>query len=240
MNEMIIEKLNEEFLKAKLRNPAISLRAFAKRLDMQASALSEILNGKRTITEKMGKRILDGLGLSEVEFRGDYSKEDIKLSCLDFKVISDWYFFAILSLAEIDDFSVDPIWIAKRLNISQKDAKNAVRILIKKQMLIEENGRFRASHVNFSTPTEIRDLSIKQHTLQSLELARDSLLEDPIDSRDFSTITMAIDPEKIPEAKLMISKFRKKLMKKLESGKKKEVYKLAIQLFPLTKIGGLK
>ena len=239
MNEQIIEKINEELLKAKLRNPAISLRSFAKRLGVQASALSEILNGKRSVTDKMGKRILNGLGLNETDFK-DEQKKDITLSSLEFKIISDWYYFAILSLAEIDDFSIDSSWIAKRLNISQKEAKNAVSILIKKQMLIEENGRFKASNINFSTPTEIRDLSIKQHTVQSLELARDSLLEDPIDSRDFSTITMAIDPEKIPEAKLMISKFRKKLMKKLESGKKKEVYKLAVQLFPLTKIGGLK
>ena len=46
---------------------------------------------------------------------------------------------------------------------------------------------------------------------------------------------MAIDPENLGEAKNMIKSFRKRLSKKLESGNKKEVYKLAIQLFPLSR-----
>ena len=55
-----------------------------------------------------------------------------------------------------------------------------------------------------------------------------------MDERDFSGITMAINVEKLDEAKEMIRAFRRKLCKFLETGKKTEVYTLRVQLFPKT------
>ncbi len=46
---------------------------------------------------------------------------------------------------------------------------------------------------------------------------------------------MAVDSEKIPEAKILIKEFRQKMSALLESGKKDEVYQLAVQLYPLSK-----
>jgi hypothetical protein len=46
---------------------------------------------------------------------------------------------------------------------------------------------------------------------------------------------MAVDPALLPEAKDMIKKFRRRLSRFLESGKKKEVYTIAIQLFPVSR-----
>ena len=49
-------------------------------------------------------------------------------------------------------------------------------------------------------------------------------------------MTLAIDPEKIPEAKLIIREFRKKMGSLLNSGTKREVYQLGIQFYPVTKV----
>ena len=46
--------------------------------------------------------------------------------------------------------------------------------------------------------------------------------------------TMAIDISKLPLAKKMIREFQDKLCAYLETGVKKDVYKLCIQIFPLT------
>ena len=231
-------KLISEFESARLRNPSYSLRAFSNSLGIPVSALSDILNGKRSITQKMAIRILDGLGVSQIETKCIIDKKPLDqrtdISLEYFKVISDWYYFAIMSLSETEDFSSSPEWIAKRLNISEKQASTALSRLIKLELLEEKDGEIHPTGIQVKTPTDIANLSLKNHTIQSLELAKESLLKDPIDKRDFSTITMAIAPENLDEAKIMISKFRKKLSKKLESGKKTEVYKLAIQLFPLT------
>lgn len=239
MQNEIIERLSNEYTKARAKNPSYSLRAFSNRLGIQVSALSEILNGKRVISKKMGKRILLGLGLCPIEsekiLTGSRVDEESNLSLDYFKAVSDWYYFAILSLAEISDFKADPEWISKRLNISKREAKSALDRLIKLEMLIEEDGVFKASGIQYKTPTDIANISLKNHTIQTLELATNSVVNEPVEKRDFSTVTMAIDPSNIDEAKRMIKSFRKRLSKKLESGNKKEVYKLAIQLFPLSR-----
>ncbi|WP_412472006.1 TIGR02147 family protein [Halobacteriovorax sp. RT-1-4] len=240
MQNEIIERLSIEFANARAKNPSYSLRAYANRLGIQVSALSEILNGKRAITKKMGQNILSGLGVNPIEsekiLSGTKAKEESNLSLDYFKAISDWYYFAILSLAEIPNFKAQPEWISKRLNISRREAKFALDRLIKLEMLVEnKDGSFEASGIQYKTPTDILNVSLKNHTVQTLELAMNSVLNDPIEERDFSTVTMAIDPSKIDEAKKMIKSFRKRLSKKLETGSKKEVYKLSVQLFPLSR-----
>jgi len=238
MSNLVINEMSREFMLAKQKNPSYSLRAFADRLDIPVSALSEILSGKRGLTRKMSLRVIKGLGLNPLEFSEENIK-NVELIDLDyFKVISDWYYFAILSLAEIDGFLAEPNWVAKRLNISKSQAKVALERLLKLNLLkLKKNGQVVATGNQLKTPTEIVNISLKNHTSQSLDLAKESLFRDPIDLRDFSTITMSIDTDKISEAKKMIKMFRKRLSKKLETNRKKEVYKLAIQLFPLTRRG---
>ena len=240
MQNEIIKRMTDQFATARSKNPSYSLRAFANRIGMQVSALSEILNGKRTISKKMGSRILLGLGISPVEVEkillAPKDSEGPNLSLDYFRAISDWYYFAILSLAEIENFKADPTWISRRLNIPKRDAKIALERLIKLEMLVQSrDGSYRASGIQYKTPTDIMNVSLKNHTTQTLELAIQSVVHDPIEVRDFSTVTLALDPSDLSEAKKIIRSFRKKLSKKLESGNKKEVYKLAIQLFPLSK-----
>ena len=60
-----------------------------------------------------------------------------------------------------------------------------------------------------------------------------SLENDPIHTRSMTSMTMAIDPKKIKQAKELIDEFEINLSEFLEHGKKKEVYQLCISLFPL-------
>lgn len=242
MQNEIVEKLTVEFNRARAKNPAYSLRAFAKKLGIQPSALSEILNGKRVVSKKMGTKILLGLGLNDTidsifqQNSKDYTKQELSLDY--FKAISEWYYFAILSLAEISSFQACPQWIANRLNITTTEASKALEVLKELGMLVEEKpGEYVVRQVHYTTPTDIQSSVLKYHTIQTLDLARESVLNDPVDIRDFSTITMAIDTSKIEEAKKMIKSFRRKISNKLESGPASEVYKLSIQLFPLSKGG---
>lgn len=239
MQQEIINRITKELTRSKAINSAYSLRAFSKKIGIQASAISEILNGHRKISKKMGKRILDGLCVNPDESKmilSDNTENATNLKLTYFNVISDWYYFAVLSLAETDEFISDPKWISKRLNIKNREAKKAIETLTKLGMLKKDrDGNLKTIGVQYKTPTDVANISLKNHTIQTLELAKDSLFSDPLEKRDFSTITMAIDPEKISEVKKMIKSFRKKISKKLECGKKKEVYKLSIQLFPLSR-----
>jgi transcriptional regulator with XRE-family HTH domain len=59
--------LQDELEKRCKKNPRFSLRAFARTLDVEPSALSKILHGKRSLTPKMLLRMASQLGLPDNE-----------------------------------------------------------------------------------------------------------------------------------------------------------------------------
>ncbi|RYZ68308.1 MAG: hypothetical protein EOP09_09665, partial [Proteobacteria bacterium] len=60
----LLPHLEREFLRLKQKNEKFSLRSFARRLGIPASALSEMLAGKRSVTERMKRKLLLRLELS--------------------------------------------------------------------------------------------------------------------------------------------------------------------------------
>ena len=84
-------------------------------------------------------------------------------------------------------------------------------------------------------PDLLRSIAVRKSHYQALDLARRSLDEDDISQTSFTAMTMAIDPSRIAEAHRRIRIFRRKLCAYLESGERKEVYRLSVQLFPLSR-----
>ncbi|MDR3608123.1 MAG: DUF4423 domain-containing protein [Oligoflexia bacterium] len=159
----------------------------------------------------------------------------IQLSTDEFRVVADWYYLAILSLGETESFRPDTAWISKRLGITKYEAKGAVEALIRLGLLAKD-GRagLRVTGKQFTTTNDVPDSSIRKNHAQSLELALDALESVPIELREFSGMVIAADPDLLPEAKKRIRELRREIMEILESGKKKEVYRLSVQLFPLS------
>lgn len=242
--------ISEEFLNIKARNGSYSLRAFATRIGLVPSAVSEILSGKRRITKKMAKKILErlsvppdktakiigSLNLEKIE-RNDRTdeKEFLRVNMDQYHVISEWYYFAIVSLAETEGFKGNSKWIASRLNIPIRDAEVALDRLERLGMLKKVGGKLVSTGLQFETTSDMANLSLRKNHYDNLELAKKSLETDDVLKRDFSSMTMAIDPKQLPEAKKLIKNFRRKLCAYLEAGSKKEVYRICVQLFPLSK-----
>lgn len=245
------KRLNETFSETQLRNPAFSLRAFARRLEVSPSALSEILKGKRRVSKKLAGRVVGNLCLGPIESRRllelfpehpqrrgtqtEYQSPYVELGIDQFHVMTEWYHFGILSLSQTFDFEDTPAWVAKRLNIRESDAQDALERLERTGLLKRElNGKLRPTNRDYSTTDGVSDVSIRRAHATNLELARRSLENDLIDNRDFTATTMAIDLKKLPMAKKMIREFHDKLCAYLESGKRSEVYKLSVQMIPLS------
>lgn len=240
--------LLENLATSQARNPSYSLRAYSKKLGFSPAALSEMMSGKRPITTKTADKIFDRLNVSPSEqekFKklerskkalAKENKNYMEVEMDQYHMISEWFYFAILSLAETLDFSDNPQWISKRLNITQTEAKTALSRLERLQLLKRNTqGHLQATGASFKTTTDIPNGALRKSQANNLELAQASLEQDDISLRDFSSMTMAIDPELLPEAKKLIQDFRRKLTHFLEAETKQEVYKLNIQLFPLTK-----
>lgn len=245
----VIRIMQEEFSKAKQKNSSYSLRAFAKRLQLSPATLSGIFTQKLRVTRKAAEKVFQSIPISperrdqilsqmsnkkNATVKGIADEEYTVIEMDQYRVFSEWYYFGVLSLAETDDFQDDPNWIAKRLNIQVRQARQTLSTL-ERLKLLEKNasGKLVWTGKMFRTPNS-PDAVIRQTHFQDLDLARISLEQDAFDDRDFSSITMAIDPKKLPEAKERIKKFRRELCSYLESDAKKEVFRLVVQLFPLS------
>jgi uncharacterized protein (TIGR02147 family) len=227
-----------------LKNPSYSLRAFAKKLALSPAALSEILNSKRKVSIKKAQEILTRLNLnpeesfeiiSQLNKKFAPKKNHTELNMDQFLLISEWYHFAILSLAETKKFKADSQWIAKRLGIKSQEAEGALERLERLGALIRNRkGELKASGQPLSTPDNIPSSAIRRQHSIMLNKALDSLDKDQIDQRDFLGVTMAIDPSKIPLAKKLLREFVGTLCSTLETGEQTEVYRFNSQLLPLS------
>jgi len=68
--------LQDELEKRCKKNPRFSLRAFARTLEVEPSALSKILHGKRALTPKMLLRMASQLGLPEQDIERFSNKQN--------------------------------------------------------------------------------------------------------------------------------------------------------------------
>ena len=244
-----LEILRAELLARTRRNPQFSLRAFARVLGLAPARLSELLSQKRKMTSGQAHRIADGLGYPPAKRRrlletveGARAKtvapaearQYTALADDHFAIIADWWHFAILSLLETVDARDDAVWIGRRLRISPVIARGALARLERLGLLTGPSGARRPTHADLTTSHDLPSSALRISHTQSLKNAVRALAEVPVQARDISSITMAIDPARLPEAKALICDFRRRLAALLEAGTKSEVYDLNVQLVPLS------
>ncbi|RYZ61400.1 MAG: TIGR02147 family protein [Proteobacteria bacterium] len=254
--QMVFQNLlREELLRIQAGNSHYSLRAYAKKTGIHVGALSSIMNGRRNVSRKLAERALGRLMLDPqkrseilslfptakrakvtppVESDVSYEPRYLELSAQTFRVIADWEHFAMLCLLKLKDFSPRAEWIQDRLGISKTRVVSALKRLHDLKLFeTTSDGEIKRTTQSLRTSDDVAEISIKKSHAQSLELARLSLQRDPVDARDFTTLTMAIDARKLGLAKERIRKFQDELSELLETSDPTEVYRLSIQLFPL-------
>lgn len=246
------QALFETFSQSKIKNPQYSLRSFAKRLDISAAALSEIMAGKRRVSAKLAQRMLERLNLSPADLEPlvaglarshqGLSKRQSKsgrvtiLSNDQFKIVTEWYHFGILTLLETKDASTDVGFLSGRLGVSKRDITAAIERLERLGMLGRDHfGKLQLTGESFHSSDGVPSSAVRASHSQALDLAKASLETDDVTIRDFTSLTFAASPSDLPKARKLIRKFRTDLANALGRDPKEEVYMLSINLFPLSK-----
>jgi uncharacterized protein (TIGR02147 family) len=232
------------------RNPLFSMRAFARQVDISPAVLSRVLSGKRKLTFNLAVRIADALLLGpddrellysyyikkNTSEMSDEKKQEKELSIDCFNAMKEWYHYGITQLLYIDNFREDYKWMASMLSISELQAKLAVDRLLRLEILDRDaNGYLYRTATHLSTTTDIASAGIRHFQKQILEKSIFSLENDELHERDITSITIAINEDKIKEAKAEIKKFRLKMSEFMAEGEKTRVYNLGIHLIPLSK-----
>ncbi len=240
--------LQEELVLRTQRNPAYSLRSFAKSIGISPSFLSKILNGHRRITDQVFQKIATSLNL-DPELLRSFNRQESEPSALAsrfnnlqleyFKIISDWYHYALIELTNLDGFQNSPEWISQKLGITVNQAKAAIERLLKLELLEVNDGKLRPTSCgNTTTKNEFTDLAFKKMQDDLLKKALHSLWNEDLNKRDHTSISMAIHPADIPEVKKRLAKARREICQFLErpqKGKPTQVYNLSISFFALSK-----
>ena len=245
-------------------NSSYSLRAFARDLGLKAPNLSGILNGKKGLSETSALKICQRLGLNNEEssffchlvnakHAKSRLKREIAISKIKmlvtpskskvinenkFKIISDWYHFAIMELIHTKDFKSDPTWIAQKLGLNTFQVKEALNRLQKLKLIKFENGQIFSSGIELETTNGTPSESIRKLNKQLIGKAKDSVTLQNIDQRHLSTLTTAIHKSDIKKYGDLIENFKRELNNIIVKNNKKnrpdEVYCLSVQFFQLT------
>lgn len=235
--------LQETLMASRSKNPSYSLRALARRLDVSPAGLSLILNGRRKPSIKLTEQILDRLGTAPNDRKNilaqppkrDASQRYDLLQNDQFKLISDWLPFAVLSLLETRGARAQAPWVSRRLGVPLREARGALERLTKLGLLAKDKkGQLKLSGRNVITSDGVSSAAIRENHRQVLQKAESALFAVPVERRDFTNLTMAIDPKSLPEATALVRDFRERMSALLEKGDRTQVYNLAIQLFPLS------
>lgn len=249
--------LRKEFLRRKSKNPSYSLRAFSQSIGLPSGRTSEILNGKRRITESNASKILNRLNLNlqeRVKWQNTIKgvkNETLHLEEAQFCLIADPIHYSILCLMETSGFekyqsglqkkavairlSLQIDWMARRLHRPKIEIEMALENL--KTLLfvkIEMNFFILTLESALETTTDIPSAALRESHRKSLLASVNKLESVPVELRDMTSMVMAIDVNNLAKAKKLIREFRKKLSELLEDGDKTEVYELNVQLVPVT------
>ena len=248
-----VKKLKEGLSLKQRVNPQYSLRAYAKFLGIHSSTLSQVFNNKRPLPSKVLKPIIEKLNLSAheqvlfVESVNNYKSQSRQTETLMpdqrfildesyAKVIAEWEHYAILTLFDLDQFTANSEEISNRLGITKNRTQVVLNNLIECNLLtISSHGLLEKTHSNVKTTEDIQSRALRDSHLETLEMGKTKIEEIEMGLRDFSSMTFAMDLERMPEVKIVIRDFRRKMAALLNSGKKTDVCQLAIQFYPITK-----
>ena len=249
--------LNETLMNLRIKNSNYSLRAFAKRLDISPSALSEILKGKRKVSKQLAEKMTNRLHLSPMEkacildkfpekmkrsSKGKptclISKGDayLKMTGNQFAIISEGIHLAILSLVKTDDFRSDISWMSSRLNVSENAVRKALFRLLEMELIIFEGGKFKRSSLPIRVEDDVLNLSVQKSHIEDMEMAKEKIINLDVNDRDFSSMTLPGDPALLSKAKIILREAQLKIEELMEQGKQQEVYKVTTYLYPLTNL----
>lgn len=241
---MLHNYLLQEFERRVVANPKYSLRAFARDLGIHSGTLSNILNQRRSVGTKGLSHILKKLPLSATDkkkilsdlispSRGP-SEEPLLIDEDILSVIQDWEHYAIMAYLQLRKAKKTPGDIAKALRLSQAKTLRALTNLEKVGLLKREGGNLEITRKNLITSRGIPSPALREAHGQYIDKAKSALTDFSVNERDITGTTMAVSIKNLPRAKELIQQFRLELSEILEQGEADDIYRLNIQLFPLT------
>lgn len=255
--------LRAELARRSTINPSYSLRAFARALSLAPGALSEILNGKRTLGPKKAMEITQKLALGPDERNWFLKSLERKVPAVDlasganasvinpasdfeikgfidadtWALVSDWLPWAIVSKLRHQPtvYSIENAALCFGVQVDK--VQQAINSLAKKGFVkIHPDGLLeRVDNNTIAHAPELAD-AIRRHNRDVLIKAIESIENFGPKDRVIGNRIFATNSKKIKAAEEKVAAFRKELMEFLQEGSIEDqdtVYCFTTTLFPL-------
>lgn len=236
--------LQEELARRCAANSAYSLRAFARRLEIHHSTLSQLLRGRRALTPRTIRALGQRLGLDAAQLEG-YARaapapvpawgESMQLAQDTARVVADWKHFALLELTRLEHFRADSRWIARVLGITADEVNLVLTRLARLRLLDMRHDRWTDLTGDTVANSHELGLAALQHLSARLDARRTIPPGSSHESAGHHTVTtIAVDSAGLPAAVVAIERFRAELLAALaRGGKRDSVIQLEIHLTPV-------
>lgn len=249
-NKDYVDILNEYFKHRQSQNPSYSLRAFSRDIGIHHRTVSSILKRGRPLPLEFVAGVLKGIPLNDEQQSIFYktviadrqSKDPLNLE--DFQVINpiesqkileDENHYVFLAIIQLKSFQSDLSWIAKKMDLSVEEVDDIIERLIDYKLISrDENQKLvRTAH---------RLVTEHHNKSEILQRSHQNILRNTIDdipkishmTRHLSTQYLRLNTNQIEALRLLIEKFQDEVSEQIENEHATEVYRLNIQLMPMT------
>lgn len=158
-----------------------------------------------------------------------------------FRLVCDWWCFAILNLLDLDDVAWDRQEISNRLGISELQAQTTMERLERLGLVRKTTpGRAVATNEFVEHLSDVSSEAIRRYHRALLEKAIEALDSHSRDERDVTGIGFAMDRRELKSMAREISEFQDQLIakygRKRRGRKLDSVYQLEVALFRLSRV----
>lgn len=234
--------LQEFYELEKSMDPSFSYRVFATAVEMDASLLVKILQGKRHISPKCIESFVQFFRFKEG--KAEYFREMIaygkaktdeqvrrhfealqkmrpassrELDEARYRYFQQWYYPMIRSALDVYDYrgAQDAAALGECCipKLTATQVQGAVDALLQLGLAhTRKDGRVEPTEAHLKTKDHWLSASIGEYQKSIAELARQSIANTPKEKRDISTLTMALDSKQIEKIREILAETRKAIV----------------------------
>ncbi len=248
----VVELIRNHITQLKVKNSSLSLRSFAKRIEVSPATLSQALNGKRLMTKATVRKVLEEIAPNDelvwkyLESFKDYyvsekkSLEEVMSQRIpedELAFFKKWYHLAMVTFFDSVHYDGSIVSIANYFQISVSEAQEAVDRLKRLGIVEQKEDRLKNTSLFYFTDRSRLAESIHTSKTEALKNAVKALeTKTAPEISDFSMMFTVFDPSLLPDAIAYIDKMKKGFVKNFNGkGNKSAVYQMSIQFMPCGK-----
>jgi uncharacterized protein (TIGR02147 family) len=256
--------LHDYYQEKKRGNPCISFRFLGNRLHLDPGFLLKVIQGKHHLAEKSIPHLCEYLKFSPrekeyfemlVRYNKAKTASEIKLyfekllqlQCSRAKPVQEfqyayyqkWYHSVIHALLSIHVFAGNYKELASLLSpaIRVPEARSSIKLLLKLGIVKQnEDGSYAPVQAFLTSGEKWHSVAINTYQQESIRLSREAVDRCPRETRDISTVTVAVASRDLPEIRERIRQLRQAILALENEHKADVVFQINIQAFPVTKV----